>query len=126
MIGNSGDCRIILACLWGNILSHQGARREGNFFSFQFGVCQRHDSMLHTLRVFSGRSHQLARYSTKPPVAPAMSIEELRRKFNAPKNAVKVKKEISQPDRIIGRAFAEIEEENRYSILLSIFCLSFF
>jgi len=57
------------------------------------------------------------RFATVVPpsktIAPIESIEDLRRKFNAPKAALKVKKEISQPDRIIGRAYAEIEAENR-------------
>jgi hypothetical protein len=42
------------------------------------------------------------------------TIEELRRKLSAQKNATEFKKEMNNPDRIIGRAYAELEEERKY------------
>lgn len=44
------------------------------------------------------------------------TIEELRRKHMAAKNVAEFKKTIANPDRIIGRAYAELEEERRFFI----------
>jgi hypothetical protein len=44
------------------------------------------------------------------------TIDELRRKLSAAKNASEFKREMSNPDRIIGRAYAELEEERKYAV----------
>jgi hypothetical protein len=46
------------------------------------------------------------------------TIEEIRRKHSAEKNAKEFKKEMANPDRIIGRAYAELEEERKYVIFI--------
>jgi hypothetical protein len=42
------------------------------------------------------------------------TVEEIRRRVNAAQDAQKFRQQLNQPDRIIGRAFAELEEERRY------------
>lgn len=49
------------------------------------------------------------------------SIEDVRRKVNAAKDAQLFRKQINSPDRTIGVAYAELELERRYLIHLSLF-----
>jgi hypothetical protein len=85
------------------------------FSALRFSKCPKTNnncfSIFSTQRVFSTPvSHGIL---PKSQITGIPTIEELRRKHTAVKNAADFKKTMANPDRIIGRAYAELEEERR-------------
>eukprot|EP01127_Copromyxa_protea_P001310 TRINITY_DN11334_c0_g1_i1.p1 TRINITY_DN11334_c0_g1~~TRINITY_DN11334_c0_g1_i1.p1 ORF type:complete len:167 (-),score=49.36 TRINITY_DN11334_c0_g1_i1:81-581(-) len=58
-------------------------------------------------------ARQLPRQLHVTPVLCVETVEEIRRRMSAATEAQKFRRELAEPDRIIGRAYAELEEERK-------------